>query len=68
MARERLPSYDLEHFLRAFRFDRETEKLLRRCARAIGFDGQTTCPAQVQTRPRRVLRVASASGSLTFSA
>jgi tetratricopeptide (TPR) repeat protein len=37
--RERLPSYAVEHFLRAFRFDRETEKLLRRSARTIGFDG-----------------------------
>ena len=37
--RERLPSYDVESFLRAFRFDRETEKLLRNGARTIGFDG-----------------------------
>lgn len=32
-------SYDVERFLRAFRFDRETEKLLRRSAKAIGFGG-----------------------------
>ena len=37
--RERLPSYDVEGFLRAFRFDHETEELLRRSARTIGFDG-----------------------------
>jgi TolB-like protein len=37
--RERLPAYDVERFLRAFRFDRETELLLRRSARTIGFDG-----------------------------
>ena len=36
--RERIPSYDVEDFLRAFRFDRETEELLRRSARTFGFD------------------------------
>jgi tetratricopeptide (TPR) repeat protein len=36
--RERLPSYSVESFLHAFRFDHETEKLLRRSARTIGFD------------------------------
>ena len=35
--RERIPSYDVNGFLRAFRFDRETEQLLRRSARTIGF-------------------------------
>lgn len=37
--RDRVPSYDVERFIRAFRFDRETEKLFRRSARSIGFDG-----------------------------
>jgi tetratricopeptide (TPR) repeat protein len=37
--RERNPTYDVEHFLRAFRFDRDTEQLLRRSARSIGFGG-----------------------------
>lgn len=37
--RERIASYDVDRFLRAFRFDRETEALLRRSARAIGFGG-----------------------------
>jgi tetratricopeptide (TPR) repeat protein len=36
--RARLPAYTVEGFLRAFRFDRETELLLRRSARTIGFD------------------------------
>ncbi len=35
--RERLPSYDVESFLRAFRFDRDAEALLRSGARSIGF-------------------------------
>ena len=35
--RERLPAYSVEDFLRAFRFDRETEDLFRRRARQIGF-------------------------------
>jgi TolB-like protein len=37
--REGIPAYDVERFLRSFRFDRETEALLRRSARTIGFDG-----------------------------
>ena len=37
--RERIPSYTVEGFLRSFRFDRETEELLRRSAKTIGFDG-----------------------------
>lgn len=37
--RERIPTYDIESFLRAFRFDSDTEKLLRKSARTIGFDG-----------------------------
>ena len=36
--REEIPAYDVERFLRAFRFDRETEKLLRKSARTVGFD------------------------------
>jgi TolB-like protein len=36
--RERLPSYDVECFLRAFRFDGDAEALLRSGARSIGFD------------------------------
>ena len=36
--REDIPTYDVERFLRSFRFDRETEALLRRSARTIGFD------------------------------
>jgi tetratricopeptide (TPR) repeat protein len=36
--RERLPSYDVEHFLRAFRFDADTERLFRSSARQIDFD------------------------------
>jgi TolB-like protein/Tfp pilus assembly protein PilF len=36
--RQRLPSYDIEAFLRALRFSRDTEKLFRRNARQIGFD------------------------------
>jgi DNA-binding SARP family transcriptional activator/TolB-like protein len=34
--RERVPSYDVESFLRAFRFDRDTESLFRHGARQIG--------------------------------
>jgi DNA-binding SARP family transcriptional activator/TolB-like protein len=37
--REKIPGYDVERFLRAFRFDRDAEGLLRRSARTIGFDG-----------------------------
>jgi TolB-like protein len=37
--RERVPSYSVEDFLRAFRFPRDTESQLRRCAGTIGFDG-----------------------------
>ena len=37
--RERVPSYSVEDFLRAFRFPKDTETQLRRCARQIGFDG-----------------------------
>lgn len=36
--RERVPAYNVEVFLRAFRFTRDTEKLFRRSARQIGFD------------------------------
>jgi tetratricopeptide (TPR) repeat protein len=36
--RERVPSYTVEEFLRAFRFPRETEDLFRQTARQIGFD------------------------------
>jgi hypothetical protein len=36
--RERVPSYRVDDFLRAFRFPRETEAEYRRCARLIGFD------------------------------
>ena len=36
--RERVPSYDVEHFLRAFRFDVETQRLFRSTARRIDFD------------------------------
>ena len=35
--RERLPSYDVEHFLRAFRFEREAERLLRTTAKTFDF-------------------------------
>ena len=35
--RERLPTYNVESFLRAFRFERDTEQLLRRGARTFGF-------------------------------
>jgi tetratricopeptide (TPR) repeat protein len=35
--RERVPSYDMESFLRAFRFERDTQQLFRRAARQIGF-------------------------------
>jgi DNA-binding SARP family transcriptional activator/tetratricopeptide (TPR) repeat protein len=38
--RERVPTYSVEDFLRAFRFPKETESVLRRCARLIGFDGR----------------------------
>jgi DNA-binding SARP family transcriptional activator/TolB-like protein len=37
-ARERVPTYSVEDFLRAFRFDAETTSLLRRAAAQIGFD------------------------------
>jgi DNA-binding SARP family transcriptional activator len=40
--RERAPSYRVEDFLRAFRFDPDTTSLLRRSARQIGFDGPVT--------------------------
>jgi DNA-binding SARP family transcriptional activator/TolB-like protein/tetratricopeptide (TPR) repeat protein len=40
--RERVPSYSVEDFLRAFRFDPDTTSLLRRSARQIGFDGPVT--------------------------
>jgi TolB-like protein len=36
--RERIPSYDIEHFLRAFHFDAETERLFRSSARQIDLD------------------------------
>src|SRR5262249_52310437 len=35
--RDRAPGYCVEHFLRAFRFDADAEKLFRRVARQIGF-------------------------------
>jgi TolB-like protein len=35
--RERVPGYDVEHFLRAFRFTPDVEKLFRAAAREIGF-------------------------------
>jgi TolB-like protein len=40
--RERVPTYSVEDFLRAFRFPRDTEKLFRRAARQIGFDSSST--------------------------
>jgi tetratricopeptide (TPR) repeat protein len=36
--RERLPSYGIDQLLRAFRFDADTEKLLRHAARKLGFE------------------------------
>jgi TolB-like protein len=36
--RERVPTYTVEDFLRAFRFDANTTKLLRQAAKQIGFD------------------------------
>jgi len=38
-ARDRLPRYSIEDFLRAFRFDPDTERLFRRGARQIELDG-----------------------------
>jgi len=35
--RERTPGYDVEHFLRAFRFDADTQRLFRSSARQIGL-------------------------------
>jgi hypothetical protein len=35
---QRAPGYGVADLLRAFRFDRDTEQLLRRGARAIGFE------------------------------
>jgi tetratricopeptide (TPR) repeat protein len=37
--RARTPAYSVEDFLRAFRFDSETDELFRHPARQIGFDG-----------------------------
>ena len=37
--RDRLPAYSIEHFLRAFSFDRDIERLFRDGARQIGFAG-----------------------------
>ena len=37
--RDRVPGYGVEDFLRAFRFPKDTETQLRRCAKQIGFDG-----------------------------
>jgi TolB-like protein len=37
--RERVPGYDVEQFLRAFRFDADTQRLFRSSARQIDFDG-----------------------------
>jgi len=39
--RQRVPTYSLEDFLRAFRFDRPTTQLFRRNARHIGFETST---------------------------
>jgi DNA-binding SARP family transcriptional activator/TolB-like protein len=36
--RERAPSYNVSDLLRAFHFDRDTEALLHRSARRVGFD------------------------------
>jgi len=36
--RERLPAYDVEDFLRALRFDADTDELFRNAARKIGLD------------------------------
>jgi DNA-binding SARP family transcriptional activator/TolB-like protein len=36
--RQRLPGYGIEHFLRAFRFDGDTQRLFRSSARQIDFD------------------------------
>ena len=36
--RERAPTYTVDDFLRAFRFDADTTKLLRQAAKQIGFD------------------------------
>jgi DNA-binding SARP family transcriptional activator len=38
--RERVPAYSVEDFLRAFRFPKDTEAELRRCAKRIGFEGR----------------------------
>ncbi len=40
--RARVPAYNVEDFLRAFRFTPDTEKLFRRSARQIGFDSSST--------------------------
>jgi hypothetical protein len=37
--RDRMPSYSVEDFLRAFRFAPDTEALFRTSARPIGFAG-----------------------------
>jgi DNA-binding SARP family transcriptional activator len=39
--RQRLPAYNVEDFLRSFRFTREAEALFRGAARQIGFDSIT---------------------------
>jgi DNA-binding SARP family transcriptional activator/Flp pilus assembly protein TadD len=39
--RERVPGYDVGHFLRAFRFDADTERLLRAGALQIDFDSKS---------------------------
>ena len=36
--RARAPTYTMEDFLRAFRFDADTATLLRQAAKQIGFD------------------------------
>lgn len=38
--RARMPAYTVEDFLRAFRFDRDTNELFRHPARQIGFEGR----------------------------
>jgi DNA-binding SARP family transcriptional activator len=38
--RERVPGYGVGDFLRAFHFDRETERLFRRAAKLVAFDAR----------------------------
>src|SRR5262249_12547807 len=39
--RERVPGYTVEDFLRAFRFDTDTTRRIRKAAEQIGFDSAT---------------------------